>query len=81
MATAASTARRKKCLAEVYRRLATAFLLGRRPRDEDLILFNLTVVEAALSGDRGQLQVALRMLHRLAGYLPDDAEFTREVWT
>lgn len=81
----ASSARRKEQLANVYRRLATAFLLDRRPADKDLILLNLTVVEAALSGDRSQLLVALRVLKRLAGYLPKGRDFSEEMrahfWT
>jgi hypothetical protein len=77
----ASTVRREEYLAEAFRRLATAFLLNRRPRDSDLILFNMAVVEATLSGDRAQLNVALGALRRLARYLPEEADFSQEVRT
>jgi hypothetical protein len=77
----ASAARRREQMTHVYRRLATAFLLERRPDDSDLILLNLTLVEAALSGDRAQLSVVLRVLRRLARYLPEDSDFREEMGT
>jgi hypothetical protein len=75
----ASAARRTHYLGISYRRLATALLLDRRPRDKDLILFNLCVVEAALSGDRPQLLVALRILRRLGDYVTTEVAFEQEI--
>jgi hypothetical protein len=81
----ASSERRQSELVESYRCLATALILDRRPRDTDLIALTMTIVEAALSGDRVQLAVAFRALKRLARYVPQDKEFSEEMrsyfWT
>lgn len=83
--SSASSGRRQDELVESYRCLATALILDRRPQDKDLIALTMTIVEAALSGDRAQLAVAFRALKRLARYVPEDKEFSEEIrsyfWT